>query len=94
MIYMKKLNLRNAILLQTDQLWPLIVLAGFIFFVSLVPLPPNDFWWHLKIGEFIFNKGSIPTSNLFAWTLSLDAPFTYGAWLGELLSILSTESAS
>jgi len=85
MIYMKKLNLRNAILLQTDQLWPLIVLAGFIFFVSLVPLPPNDFWWHLKIGEFIFNKGSIPTSNLFAWTLSLDAPFTYGAWLGELL---------
>jgi hypothetical protein len=22
---------------------------------------------------------------MFAWTLKADAPFTYGAWLGELL---------
>lgn len=82
---MKKFNLSHSILIQTDQLWPLIVLAGFIFFVSLVPLPPNDFWWHLKIGEIIFTEKSIPTTNRFAWTISPDAPFTYGAWLGELL---------
>lgn len=82
---MKKFASPNFKPIQTDQLWPLIVLAGFIFFVSLVPLPPNDFWWHLKIGELIFNEKSIPTTNLFAWTIRPDAPFTYGAWLGELL---------
>ena len=71
--------------LSTDQLWPLIVLAGFCFFVSLVPLPPNDFWWHLKIGELIFKQGTVPQSNLFAWTLPADAPFHYGAWLGDYL---------
>jgi hypothetical protein len=69
----------------TDQLWPLIVLAGFAFFVSLVPLPPNDFWWHLKIGELIFNQHTIPSTNIFSWTLPAEAPFVYGAWLGELL---------
>lgn len=69
----------------TDQLWPLIVLAGFVFFVSLVPLPPNDFWWHLKIGELIYTQREIPTTNLFSWTLPAETPFVYGAWLGELL---------
>jgi len=53
--------------------------------VSLIPLPPNDFWWHLKIGEIIYTTRPIPNTNMFAWTLPADAPFTYGAWLGELL---------
>jgi hypothetical protein len=84
----KKKDFRNPLSLQTDQLWPLIVLAGFIFFVSLVPLPPNDFWWHLKIGELIYTNKAIPTTNLFAWTLPAEAPFVYGAWLGEFLMYL------
>jgi hypothetical protein len=60
-------------------------LAGLTVYISLIPLPPNDFWWHLKIGELIHTTGHIPTSNIFAWTLPADAPFTYGAWLGEYL---------
>ncbi|MFZ6027520.1 MAG: hypothetical protein ACOYYS_07365 [Chloroflexota bacterium] len=71
--------------LSTAQLWPLIVLAGFAFMVSLVPLAPNDFWWHLKIGEIVFTQGYVPETNLFGWTLPADAPFFYGAWLGEYL---------
>ena len=71
--------------ISTDILWPLIVLAGFGFFASLVPLPPNDFWWHLKIGEIIFTQHHIPTTNMFGWTLPADQPFVYGAWLGEFL---------
>ncbi|MCX7855276.1 MAG: hypothetical protein N2556_04735 [Anaerolineae bacterium] len=71
-----------------DALWSAIILAAFGFLVSLMPLPPNDFWWHLKIGEIIFTTRAIPTTNMFAWTLPADAPFTYGAWLGELLLYL------
>jgi hypothetical protein len=71
-----------------DALWSAVILAAFGFIVSLIPLPPNDFWWHLKIGEIIFTKRAIPDTNMFAWTLPADAPFTYGAWLGELLLYL------
>ena len=77
--YLKRLRL------GINHLWPLVVLAGLGFYTSLVPLPPNDFWWHLKIGELISTTGSIPTTNIFAWTLPVTQPFTYGAWLGEYL---------
>ena len=70
---------------STDLLWPLIVWAGLVFFVSLVPVVPNDFWWHLKIGQQIFTTHQIPTTNQFSWSVPLEAPFFYGAWLGELL---------
>ncbi len=68
-----------------DIVWFLVILAGFLFFTSLVPLPPNDFWWHLKIGEYIFTNHAIPTTNMYAWTLPTNQPFFYGAWFAELL---------
>lgn len=71
--------------LSLDIIWVLVILAGFLFFISLIPMPPNDFWWHLKIGEYIFTNHSIPSTNMFAWTLPADQPFFYGAWLAELL---------
>jgi hypothetical protein len=74
--------------LGIDQLWLLVILAGFGVFVSLTPLAPNDFWWHLKIGQLTYQDGAIPGTNLFSWSLPLDWPFTYGAWLGEYLFYL------
>ncbi len=71
--------------LGTDHLWPLIVLAGFGFYTSLVPQVPNDLWWHLKIGEQIHTTGTVPTTALFTWVLPTNTPFTYGAWLAEYL---------
>jgi hypothetical protein len=71
--------------LGIDILWFLVILVGFLFYASLIPLPPNDFWWHLKIGETIFLTHSIPTTNIYAWTLPAGQPFFYAAWLGELL---------
>jgi hypothetical protein len=74
--------------LSLDILWVLVILAGFLFFTSLIPLPPNDFWWHLKIGEYIFINHTIPSTNIFAWTLPANHPFFYAAWLAELLFYL------
>ncbi len=71
--------------ISLDILWILVILAGFLFFTSLIPLPPNDFWWHLKIGEYIYTNHNILTTNMFAWTLPSDQPFFYAAWLAELL---------
>jgi hypothetical protein len=68
-----------------DIIWVLVIISAFLFFTSLIPLPPNDFWWHLKIGEYIYTNHSIPTTNMYAWTLPSDQPFYYAAWLAELL---------
>jgi hypothetical protein len=70
--------------LRLDHLWALIVLAGLGIVIALVPTPPNDFWWHLKAGELIARQG-LPRTNLFAWTLPADAPYTYATWLAEWL---------
>ncbi len=74
--------------LSLDIVWFLVILAGFLFFTSLVPLPPNDFWWHLKAGEYIVSNHAIPTTNMYAWTLPASQPFFYGAWFAELLFYL------
>ena len=79
------LSRRKPAGLGADHLWPLIILAGFLFYVSLVPLPPNDFWWHLKVGEFIAQNQAVPTTNMYGWTLPPGQPFFYAAWLGEWL---------
>jgi hypothetical protein len=71
--------------ISLDILWVMVILSGFLFFTSLIPLPPNDFWWHLKIGEYIFVNHSIPTTNIYAWSLPLDQPLFYAAWLAEML---------
>src|SRR5512139_3351569 len=71
--------------ISLDILWVLVILSGFLFFTSLIPLPPNDFWWHLKIGEYIYTNHSIPNTNMFAWSLPAEQPFYYAAWLAEYL---------
>lgn len=71
--------------LGIDHVWTIAVLAAFGIILALVPVNPNDFWWHLKIGEIITRTHSIPSTNLFAWSLPVDHPFVYGEWLAELL---------
>jgi len=74
-----------ALRLSLDSLWLLVVLVALALYISLIPQPPHDFWWHLKIGELIATTRRIPTTNIFAWTLPSETPFVYGAWLGEWL---------
>jgi hypothetical protein len=78
-------NRNNLVGIKTDTLWVLIILAGFLFFTSLVPLPPNDYWWHLRIGEVVSTEHVIPTTNQYGWTIPSNQPFFYAAWLGEWL---------
>ena len=27
----------------------------------------NDFWWHVKVGEWIVTHGSVPATDIFSW---------------------------
>jgi hypothetical protein len=74
--------------ISLDILWFLVILASCLFIISLIPLPPNDFWWHLRIGEFIYTNHTIPLTNMYAWTLPANQPFYYASWLAEFLFYL------
>lgn len=68
-----------------DLIWPLVVLAVFGCLGALVPIGPLDFWWHMAIGREIARSGSVPTTDLFSWTLPPNTPFFYQSWLSEWL---------
>jgi hypothetical protein len=67
-----------------EQLWAILTLTLIGAFIALVPTSPHDFWWHLKIGQIVAQRG-IPTTNMFAWTLPADTPYIYATWFGEWL---------
>ncbi|HEU5087956.1 MAG TPA: hypothetical protein VFT99_10940, partial [Roseiflexaceae bacterium] len=46
-----------------DMLWALAILTFIGCFITLVPTPPNDFWWHLRAGQLVAHSG-IPHTNL------------------------------
>lgn len=51
---------------------------------SLWLVSPEDFWWHLKIGDLIRETGNIPEIGLFSATQG-NTPFFYQSWLSEVL---------
>ena len=71
--------------LRIDHLYVVLALSAATTAVSLMGVPPNDFWWHMRVGQIIAEQGQIPQSNLFAWSVPAENPHVYAAWLGELL---------
>jgi hypothetical protein len=55
---------------------------------GLVPLHPHDFWWHIRVGQLILQEGRVPWTQLFSWSIPLETPFIYTAWLAEVLHYL------
>jgi hypothetical protein len=71
--------------IRVDHLYVLLALSTTTVAISLIPVPPNDLWWHLRVGQLIAEEGIIPHTNLFAWSVPRDTPFVYAAWLGDRL---------
>ena len=46
----------------------------------------NDFWWHIKIGEWIVENGSVPTTDIFSWHgVANKIPWTAHEWLADVI---------
>ncbi|MFV9503329.1 MAG: hypothetical protein AB4911_02055 [Oscillochloridaceae bacterium umkhey_bin13] len=75
---------RTLPLLRLDHLWAILALSLIAGFISMAPTSPNDFWWHLRVGQIIATEG-LPTTNMFAWGVPPETPFTYQSWLGQWL---------
>lgn len=76
---------RAATLLTFDHLLVATMLALIWLFISVLPLPPNDLWWHMAAGRIMVAEGAWITDNRWAYTLPFDAPYVYQSWLSEVL---------
>lgn len=61
----------------------LAILFAALAGVPLVNGTDNDFWWHLKTGDYIVHNG-IPRTDPFSWTRGGDAWVAH-EWLSEVL---------
>ena len=46
----------------------------------------NDFWWHIKVGEWIIDNKRIPTTDIFSWYgIANKIPWTAHEWLSDVI---------
>ena len=72
-------------------LWLLFVPLCVAIQTLLLPIGPNDFWYHARAGRFIVENGLVPTHNLFTdsppW-VSPQTPFHFQSWIAEAAMFL------
>lgn len=72
--------------LQIDHLLLAVVLLAVFVLVNVRPIPPNDFWWHMKAGEVIVQTQRIPNVDEFSFTMPAKTYDSYAQfWLAESL---------
>jgi len=67
-----------------SRLWILVIVAGLLALGSVRPLPPNDLWWHARIGSDVLASGHVPRHDVYSLT-ERGQPFFYQSWLAEVL---------
>jgi hypothetical protein len=75
-------SLRNS-----DLLWLGVVLFFILTIAFLLPIPPNDYWWYLRLGEDIIDIKDVPRVDTFSST-QFGQPITYQSWLSAVLFYL------
>lgn len=68
------------------SLYAIAVFAVFaaVFIVAMTPRADTDFWWHLKVGQYIANHHVVPSRDFISYTF-YGRPWTDHEWLAELM---------
>ncbi len=64
-----------------------VYVFAYAFFFASKPLSDPDFWFHLKIGEYIVSKGLIPRADIFSFT-HFGQPWIAHGWLSGVIFYL------
>lgn len=77
--------------LTIDATWGVAVLAGLFLLVEQLQIRPNDFWWHLRLGQLIVETGSLPSVEPFSFVIAgeewLNQP-----WLAQVVLFATFEA--
>lgn len=67
-------------------------LIALIVAISVTRIADYDFWWHLKLGETVFNSGQIYAGDTYSYSFQGQPQFR-AEWLGNLVIYLSFKIA-
>lgn len=70
--------------LSLTTIWLLLPIMLVVWSTLLDPLRRLDFWWHLKVGQLILERGQIPATDIFSFT-EYGKSFAHPNWLAEVL---------
>ena len=80
MMFIKRLKNRYVII-AFAALCTLLILYCFSNGIS-----GNDFWWHVKVGEWICENDMVPTKDIFSWYgMEKDIAWTAHEWLADVV---------
>lgn len=66
-----------------DVLYLGLVLLVILSIAFLLPVEPNDYWWHVRVGQDTLSTGSVPATDTFSYT-QFGTPVNYFSWLSEV----------
>ena len=51
---------------KSYQISFLILVAAYVFLVTMLPIWDSDVWWHLRVGEWIVQHQHFPVTDIFS----------------------------
>ena len=64
----------------------LLSALGILIFCFSSGIGGNDFWWHVKAGEYICKYYTVPTKDIFSWVrFEVEIPWIAHEWLSEVI---------
>lgn len=63
--------------------WAVVVLGALFIYLCVGRVLPNDFWWHMRAGQVMLERGSILRTDIFTYT-RFGQPWIYQPWLMEI----------
>ena len=85
---MKK-KIENLTAIQLFKAMLFVSVIGITLFCFSEGICGNDFWWHIKVGEWITNHKKIPVTDIFSWYgTSNKIPWTAHEWLSDVVYYL------
>lgn len=83
---MKNLNSECTKTEKIGFYWIAAVAVAILLFCFRDGISGNDFWWHVKTGEWISAHGFVPQSDIFSWYgIEKAIPWSAHEWLSEVL---------
>ncbi len=71
--------------IRLSWVWLAVPFFGVLIRISLAPIAPNDYWWHLTAARFFEQTGRLLDANYFLYTLPADRGFLNQPWLSQWL---------
>lgn len=74
----------HAFFCSPSPLW-----MGTLIFLVLkisfsMPIPPNDYWWYVQLGQDILQNHTLPLVDIYSYTQE-GKPYIYNAWLSSVV---------